>query len=115
MILCTQNTQKGRFLLCTGANDEKINNYELKRYNYEKDFYDFDLQSSLLTLDQTNELMDEQGNITERKPTEFVWNVKFNQKGNAYRLTDETNLRVVRIPSEKRQQIIDAFHKFEKK
>ena len=60
-------------------------------------------------------LMDEQGNITERKPTEFVWNVKFNQKGNAYRLTDETNLRVVRIPSEKRQQIIDAFHKFEKK
>ena len=60
-------------------------------------------------------LMDEQGNITERKPTEFVWNVKFNQKGNAYRLTDETNLRVVRIPSEKRQQIIDAFHKYEKK
>ena len=60
-------------------------------------------------------LMDEQGNITVRKPTEFVWNVNFNQKGNAYRLTDQTNLRVVRIPSEKRQQIIDAFHKFEKK
>ena len=60
-------------------------------------------------------LMDEQGNITERKPTEFLWNVNFNQKGNAYRLTDQTNLRVVRIPSEKRQQIIDAFHKFEKK
>ena len=60
-------------------------------------------------------LMDEQGNITERKPSEFVWNVKFNQKGNAYRLNDETNLRVVSIPSEKRQQIINAFHKFEKK
>ena len=60
-------------------------------------------------------LMDEQGNITERKPTEFLWNVNFNQKGNAYRLTDQTNLRVVRIPSEKRQQIIDALHKFEKK
>ena len=60
-------------------------------------------------------LMDEQGNITERKPTEFVWNVNFNQQGNAYRLSDNTNIRVVRIPSEKRQQIIDAFHKFEKK
>ena len=60
-------------------------------------------------------LMDEQGNITERKPTEFVWNVNFNQKGNAYRLSDKTNLRVVKISSEKRQQIIDAFHKFEKK
>ena len=60
-------------------------------------------------------LMDEQGNITERKPTEFVWNVNFNQKGNAFRLTDKTNLRVVSISSEKRQQIIDAFHKFEKK
>ena len=60
-------------------------------------------------------LMDEQGNITERKPSEFVWNVKFNQKGNAYRLNDETNLRVVSIPAEKHQQIIDAFHKFQKK
>ena len=58
-------------------------------------------------------LMDEQGNITERKPTEFVWNVNFNQKDNAYLLSDETNLRVVSIPSEKHQQIIDAFHKFE--
>ena len=60
-------------------------------------------------------LMDEQGNITERKPAEFVWNVNFNQKGNAFRLNDRTNLRVVSIPSEKRQQIIDSFHKFEKK
>ena len=58
-------------------------------------------------------LMDEQGNITERRPTEFVWNVNFNQKGNAFYLSDNTNLRVVSIPSEKRQQIIDAFHKFE--
>ena len=56
-------------------------------------------------------LMDEQGNITERRPTEFVWNVNFIQKGNAYRLSDKTNLRVVKISSEKRQQIIDAFHK----
>lgn len=56
-------------------------------------------------------LMDEQGNITERKPTEFVWNVKFNQKGIAFRLNDETNLRVISIPVEKHQQIIDAFHK----
>jgi hypothetical protein len=60
-------------------------------------------------------LMDEQGNITERQPTEFVWNVKFNQKGNAFRLSDETNIRVVSISSEKHQQIIDAFHKFAKK
>ena len=59
-------------------------------------------------------LMDEQGTITERKPTEFVWNVNFNQKDNAYRLSDKTNIRVVSIPSEKRQQIIDAFHQFEK-
>ena len=58
-------------------------------------------------------LMDEQGNITERRPTEFVWNLNFNQKGNAFYLSDNTNLRVVSIPSEKRQQIIDAFHKFE--
>ena len=60
-------------------------------------------------------LMDEQGNVTERKPTEFVWNVNFNQKDNTYRLTDKTNLRVAKITSEKRQQIIDAFHKFEKR
>ena len=60
-------------------------------------------------------LMDEQGNITVRKPTEFVWNVNFNQKGNAFRLSDKTNLRVVSITSEKHQQIIDAFHQFEKK
>ena len=60
-------------------------------------------------------LMDEQGNIAERKPTEFVWNVNFDQQGNAYRLSDKTNLRVVGITSEKRQQIIDAFHKFVKK
>ena len=60
-------------------------------------------------------LMDEQGNITERRPTEFVWNVNFNQKDNSFRLSDKTNLRVVSISSEKRQQIIDAFHKFEKK
>ena len=60
-------------------------------------------------------LMDEQGNIIERNPVEFVWNVKFNQKDNAFLLSDQTNLRVVRIPSEKRQQIIDAFHKYEKK
>ena len=60
-------------------------------------------------------LMDEQGNITERKPTEFVWNVKFNQKGIGYHMSDDSNLRVVSIPSEKYQQIIDAFHKFEKK
>ena len=57
-------------------------------------------------------LMDEQGNITERRPTEFVWNLNFNQKGKAFYLSDNTNLRVVSIPSEKRQQIIDAFHKF---
>ena len=60
-------------------------------------------------------LMDEQGNITERKPGEFVFNVQFNQKGNAFRLNEKTTLRVVNIPSEKYQQIIDAFHKFEKK
>ena len=60
-------------------------------------------------------LMDEQGNITERKPSEFTWNVYFNQQDNAYRLNEKTNLRLVKIPSEKRQQIIDAFHKFEKK
>jgi len=60
-------------------------------------------------------LMDEQGTITERKPTEFAWDVNFNQKGNAFRLTDQTNLRVVSITSEKHQQIIDAFHQFEKK
>ena len=59
--------------------------------------------------------MDEQGNITERKPGEFVWNVKFLQEGISYRLTDDTTLRLVSIPSEKRQQIIDALHKFEKK
>ena len=60
-------------------------------------------------------LMDEQGNITERKPTEFAWNVKCNQTGNAYNLDENSNLRVVSVSAEKRQQIIDAFHKFEKK
>ena len=60
-------------------------------------------------------LMDEQGNITERKPAEFIFNVQFNQKGIAFRLNEKTTLRVVSIPSKKHQQIIDAFHKFEKK
>ena len=60
-------------------------------------------------------LMDEQGNITERKNSEFVWNVKFLQEGISYRLTDDTTLRLVSIPSEKRQQIINALHKFENK
>ncbi|MBO7115638.1 MAG: hypothetical protein J6V87_01150 [Prevotella sp.] len=58
-------------------------------------------------------LMDEQGNITERKPTEFSWYVNFNMIDNAFRLSDKTNLRVVSVPSEKHQQIVDAFHKFE--
>ena len=60
-------------------------------------------------------LMDEQGNITERKNSEFVWNVKFLQEGISYRLTDDTTLRLVSISSEKRQQIINALHKFENK
>ena len=60
-------------------------------------------------------LMDEQGNITERKPGEFVFHVEYNQKGNTYCLNEKTTLRLVSIPSEKRQQIIDALHKFEKK
>ena len=56
--------------------------------------------------------MDEQGNITEHKPSEFFFNVKFNLIDNAYILSDETSLRVVSVPDEKRQQIIDAFHKY---
>ena len=60
-------------------------------------------------------LMDEQGNITERPATDVTWNVNFNQKGIAFRLQDSTNLRVVSIPADKRQQIVDAFRKFEKK
>ncbi|WP_091840440.1 hypothetical protein [Prevotella sp. ne3005] len=59
--------------------------------------------------------MDEQGIITERKPGEFVFHVEYNQKGNTYCLNKKTTLRLVSIPSEKRQQIIDALHKFEKK
>jgi hypothetical protein len=59
--------------------------------------------------------MDEQGNITERKNSEFVWNVKFLQEGISYRLTDDTTLRLVSISSEKRQELIDALHKFENK
>ena len=60
-------------------------------------------------------LMDEQGNITERKLSEFFLNIQFYQKGNAYCLSDQTNLRLVSVTSEKHQQIIDAFHQFEKK
>ena len=60
-------------------------------------------------------LMDEQGNITEHKLSEFFLNIQFYQKGNAYCLSDQTNLRLVSVTSEKHQQIIDAFHQFEKK
>ncbi|MBP5570463.1 MAG: hypothetical protein J6X46_05515, partial [Prevotella sp.] len=60
-------------------------------------------------------LMDEQGNITERKLSEFFLNIQFYQKGNAYCLSDQTNLRLVSVTSEKHQQIIDALHKFENK
>ena len=47
-------------------------------------------------------LMDEQGNITERKPGEFVFHVEYNQKGKPYCLNEKTTLRLVSIPSEKR-------------
>ena len=60
-------------------------------------------------------LMDEQGNITERKVSEFFFNIQFVQKGITYRLTDQTNIRVVNVTSEKRQELIDALHKFENK
>ena len=60
-------------------------------------------------------LMDEQGNITERKVSEFFFNIQFVQKGITYRLTDQTNIRLVNVTSEKRQELIDALHKFENK
>jgi hypothetical protein len=60
-------------------------------------------------------LMDEQGNITERKVSEFFFNIQFVQKGITYRLTDQTNIRLVNVTSEKRQELIDALHKFVKK
>lgn len=60
-------------------------------------------------------LLDEQGNITERAHDKFEWNVNFNQNGNVYRLSDSTNLRLVSITPEKRQQLIKAFQDFQKK
>ena len=59
--------------------------------------------------------MDEQGNITERKVSEFFFNIQFVQKGITYRLTDQTNIRLVNVTSEKRQQIINDLHTFENK
>ena len=58
--------------------------------------------------------MDEEGNITERKPSEFLWNTKIYQEGNAYSMGD-ASLRVVSISAKKRQQMLEAYHKHVKK
>ena len=59
-------------------------------------------------------VMDEEGNITERKPSEFLWNTKIYQEGNAYSMGD-ASLRVVSISAKKRQQMLEAYHKHVKK
>lgn len=59
-------------------------------------------------------MMDEQGNISEYHG-EFVYQINFNVKANTYRLTDSTNLRLVSIPAERRQQIIEAVRAFKQK
>ena len=52
---------------------------------------------------------------TKERTSEFFFNIQFVQKGITYRLTDQTNIRLVNVTSEKRQQIINALHKFENK
>ena len=56
-------------------------------------------------------MMDEQDNISEYHGN-FEYQIRFNLKDNAYRLDDSTNLRVVTIPDERRQQIIKALHAY---
>lgn len=59
-------------------------------------------------------MMDEQGNIIEYHG-DFVYQLNFNIKNNTYQLTDSTNLRLVSIPAERRQQIIEAVRAFKQK
>ena len=50
-------------------------------------------------------MMDEQGNISEYHGN-FEYSFRFYLKDNTYRQDDSTNLRVVTIPDERRQQIV---------
>lgn len=59
-------------------------------------------------------LMDEQGNITELFDHSFQFLLSYNMHDNTYVLNDDTPLRVLSIPAEKRQQIVEAFKEFEK-
>lgn len=59
-------------------------------------------------------LMDEQGNISEFHGN-FEYHIRFNLKDNTYRLDDSTNLRLITIPAERRQQIIEALRAFKQK
>lgn len=59
-------------------------------------------------------LMDEQGNISEFHGN-FEYHIRFNLKDNTYRLDDSTNLRLITIPAERRQQIIEAVRAFKQK
>ena len=59
-------------------------------------------------------IMDEQGNISEFHG-KFEYNLRFNLKDNTYRLDDSTNLRLITIPAERRQQIIEALRAYKQK
>ena len=59
-------------------------------------------------------LMDEQGNITEQLDGDLQLFLDFNQYGNTYVLNDNSTLRVLSIPAEQRQQIMEAFKEYEK-
>lgn len=59
-------------------------------------------------------MMDEQGNISEYHGN-FEYSFRFYLKDNTYRQDDSTNLRVVTIPDERRQQIVEAVRAFKQK
>lgn len=105
------NTADGKTYILVGFDDWTLEQPEgffaTMFYNTENDGGDSKDERQML-------IMDEQGNISEFHG-KFEYNLRFNIKGNTYRLDDSTNLRLITIPAERRQQIIEAVRAFKQK
>ena len=105
------NTADGKTYTIVGFDDWTLEQPEgffaTMFYNSENDGEDSNDEHQML-------IMDEQGNISEFHGR-FEYSLRFNIKGNTYLLDDSNNLRLITIPAERRQQIIDAVRAFKQK
>ena len=104
------NTADGKTYTLVGFDDWTLEQPEgffaTMLYNTQNDGEDSKDEHQML-------VMDEQGNISEFHG-KFEYSLRFNIKGNTYLLDDSTNLRLITIPAERRQQIIDAVRAYKK-